>query len=102
MGSAMGQRIEIDDTKTVDDSVIFTTNRSLTSQDGEGYDAADEAAAAGTFGGGLAKNMLESDDAINRVYVASNVVVAQRAGGWNDESRNSAATVVTNFFLFYG
>ena len=97
----MGQPIEIESARTVDDSVIFTMDRSLTSQNGEGYESADDAAAAGTFGGDLAKSMLESDDTIARIYVASNIVVAKRTGGWTDESRSSAEGVVEAFFLFY-
>lgn len=97
----MGQRIEVVDTKVIDDSIIVTTNRSLTSADGEGYSSAQQAAEESTFGAKLAWDLFESDDAISRVYVASNVLVLQRDGGWPDGRRASTSSVIEEFFLYY-
>ena len=97
----MGQRIEIEGTRVVDDSVIVTTDRSLTGTDGEGYSTVEEAEASPTFGGGVAGRLLADDDAINRVFVSSNVLVVQRDGGWTDEATASTSKVIEEFFLFY-
>lgn len=97
----MGQRIEIDDTRVVDDSVIVSTNRSLTGTDGEGYDAAEDTNDVDTFGAKAAAELFASDHNLSRVYVASNVVVITRMGGWDEETAASAKQVIEDFFLFY-
>ncbi|GMQ93031.1 MAG: hypothetical protein BMS9Abin12_0508 [Acidimicrobiia bacterium] len=97
----MGQRIEIESSQVVDDSVIITTDRSLTGTDGEGYSSADQASSSSTFGAKLASDLFESDDAISRVYIASNVVVIRREDGWSDDTKRAAAEVITEFFVFY-
>ena len=97
----MGQRIEIDDARVVDNSIIISTNRSLTGTDGEGYDSLDQASEGTTFPAKLAVDLFESDGEIERVYVSQNVVVVSRSGGWPDEAASSASTVVEEFFLFY-
>lgn len=97
----MGQRIEIDSTVVVDDSVIVSTNRSITGTDGEGYDSAEEAADGTTFPAKLAADLFASDDALTRVYVSSNVAVVTRGGGWPDDAVASASQVIEEFFLFY-
>lgn len=97
----MGQRIEIDSSRVVDDSLIVTTNRSLTGTDGEGYASADEANEVGSFGAKLATDLFESDDDISRVYVTSNVVIIATGGGWSDASTDAATGVISEFFLYY-
>ena len=97
----MGQRIEIEGTRVVDDSVIVTTDRSLTGTDGEGFTSIDEAEASSTFGAGVAGRLLSDDSAISRVFVSSNVIVARRDGGWTDDATASASKVIEDFFLFY-
>ncbi len=97
----MGQRIEIESSRVVDDSVIVTTDRSLTGTDGEGYSSADQAGDASTFGAKLATDLFESDDGISRVFVSSNVVVIQRGGGWKTELVDGVSQVIQDFFLHY-
>lgn len=97
----MGQRIEIVNVSVVDDSIILTTDRSLTGTDGEGYDTVDAACDSETFAGKLAVDIFEADDAIERVYVASNVVVVKRRGGWPSEASEATSRVVEEFFLYY-
>lgn len=97
----MGQRIEIESSVVVDDSVIVTTNRSLTGADGEGYSSSEQASSASTFGGKLATDLFESDGGINRVYVASNVVVIQRSGRWKPKAVEGISSVIQDFFLYY-
>ena len=99
----MGQSIVIESTDTVDDSIIVTMNRSLTSQVGEGYNsqAAADDDEGGSFGALLAARLFESDESIERVYVASNTVVLKRPGGWDDESVSSLSSTFEDLFLFY-
>jgi len=97
----LGQRIEIESSQVVDESVILGTNRSLTGTRGEGYGSAADAADSGTFAGRLAADLFELDDAVTRVFIESNVVVLQREGGWPGDLRSAAESVVEEFFLFY-
>ncbi len=97
----MGQRIEIEGTRVVDDSVIFATSRGLTGADGEGYASPDEAAEAETFGSKLASDLFESVDGVNRVFVSSNMVVVRGGEAWGDENLRAASTVIEDFFLHY-
>lgn len=97
----MGQRIEIESNRVVGDSVIVTTNRTLTGTDGEGYNSTDHATDSDKFGARLAVDLFESDDGINRVFVTSNVVIMQRSEGWSDIATESATDVISDFFLHY-
>jgi len=97
----VGQRIEIEGARIVNDSIILTTNRSLTGTHGEGYASAEEATGSGTFAAKLAADLFECDDRIERVYVSSNVVVVKRADGWPEGAEDAAKRAVQQFFLYY-
>ncbi len=97
----MGQRIEIDGSRVIGDSIIFTTSRGLTGADGEGYATADEASNESTFAAKLASDLFESDDTITRVYVASNVAVIRADGTWDSARISGATKVIEEFFLHY-
>ena len=97
----MGQSIVIESTETVNDTIIVTMNRSLTSQVGEGYDSQADADAGDSFGAMLARRIFEADDSIERVYVASNSVVLKRPGGWDQASVSSVSSAIEDLFLFY-
>lgn len=97
----MGQRIEIDGIRRVDDSLIVTTNRSLTGVSGEGYESVEATDGAKTFGASVAREVLTSDEAVNRVYVDSNMFVIRRTGGWDDDAVAAVSEVIEEFFLFY-
>lgn len=97
----MGQRIEIESSRIVDNSVIVTTNRSLTGTDGEGFNSTDQADDAGTFGGKLAIDLFESDNDVERVFVTSNMVIIRRTDGWTDATTDTATAVIADFFLYY-
>lgn len=85
----------------MDHSIIVSTDRSLTGTDGEGFSSATEAGEASTFGGKIASDLFEADDAIDRVFVASNVIVARRDAGWDEVSSDATQKVIEEFFLFY-
>ena len=97
----MGQKIEIEASRIVDDSIIVSTNRSLTGTDGEGFDTAEDAGSSGTFAAGLAKSLFAADGDLQRVFVTSNVVVIKRDGGWPDDAAAGATKLIEEFFLFY-
>ncbi len=97
----MGQTIVIESTEIVGESVIVTMNRSLTSQVGEGYDSLADATAGDSFGAMLAQRLFEADDAIERVYVASNALVVARPSGWDEPSVETVSSVAEDLFLFY-
>jgi len=97
----MGQRVEIESSKIVDDSVIVATDRNFTGADGEGYASADEASASETFGARLAGDVFGADDAVTRVFVSSNVVVIRRDGGWNPDTVSDVSSTIQEFFLYY-
>ena len=97
----MGQKIEVDSVRVVDDSIIVSTDRSLTGQDGEGFDSAEEASGGSTFAAELAGRIFAADDAVRRVFVTSNVTVVAREGGWSDGSTATVKGVIEDFFLFY-
>jgi hypothetical protein len=97
----MGRRIEIERSQVVEDSVIVTTNRSLTGTDGEGYSSPDQAGEASTFGARLASDLFESDDALSRVFVSSNVIVIRRRDGWTPAVVDHVSGVIQDFFLYY-
>lgn len=98
---AIGQRIEIENAIVVDDSIIVSTDRSLTGTDGEGFGSATEAGTASTFGAKIALDLFEADDAIDRVFVASNVIVVKRGPGWDQVASEATQKVIEEFFLFY-
>lgn len=96
----MGQAIEVRAT-VVDDVAIFSTDRSITGQDGVSYDSAEAAGDDGEFPGRLASRLYDKDDSLRSVFVASNQVVARREGGWDEEATAALSEVIEDFFLFY-
>ena len=96
----MGQSIQVE-AAHVGESVIFSTDRSITGQDGVSYSSADEASADARFPGLLASKLFEADDALTSIFVASNQVVAGRDGGWGDDGIAAASQLIADFFLFY-
>ena len=97
----MGQRIEIESTRVIDDSIVVTTNRSLTGTDGEGFEAFEATEGVDTFGAKLAAELFEADESLARIWVNSNVIVVKRRDGWDDSSSSTVSKVIEDFFLFY-
>lgn len=96
----MGQTITVD-SSVVGEVAVFDTNRSLTGQDGGEFASADDAAGADGFDAQLAARLFASDEAVQAVYVLSNALTVQRAGGWDDAALAKASTVIREFFVFY-
>jgi hypothetical protein len=96
----MGQAIQVE-AKPIGRTVVFETDRSITGQDGTSYDSAEAAASDDRFPGQLAQRLFAVDDELDTVWVASNTVVIERSAGWDDETSQSMAGVIADFFRFY-
>jgi hypothetical protein len=79
---------------------VFDTDRSVTGQDGSGFDAT-TAADATSIPGQLARRLFEADPDVDHVFVASSQVVVRRRDGWSDGARDRAADVIAGFFVHY-
>lgn len=96
----MGQAIEVE-VAVVDDVAIFSTDRSITGQDGVAYPSAAAAEADSRFPGRLAARLYARDGDLRSVFVASNQVVARKDGGWDKAAAAELSEVIEDFFLFY-
>lgn len=96
----MGQPITVD-SKPWDTVCVFTTDRSITGQDGDGYDSAEAAESSAEFSARLAARLFALDGEIDHVYVASNDVVVRRSVAWDEASVAAATTTIENLFLHY-
>ena len=96
----MGMPIAVQSHHLIGDVAVFDTDRSVTGQDGAGFDSA-AAAAADSFPGRLAERLFEIDGAVEHVWVASSQVVVRRRGGWDEAAARSVAEVITRFFVHY-
>jgi hypothetical protein len=96
----MGQAIQILDRSVVGPVALFSTDRSITGQDGS------EFVPGADFGPGLpgqlAADLFAAVDGLDRVFVASNQVVAHRSTGWDEASLASAEAAIGRFLIFYG
>lgn len=97
----MGQTIEITQTAVVETVLLIDTDRSLTGQEGCGFDGADAARDAAEFPAVLAVRLFEADPGIDHVFVMSNTVTVRRPQGWEDDAVARAAGIVSDFFRFY-
>ncbi len=96
----MGQSIDVA-SKQLDGFCLFTTDRSISGQDGAGFGSVEEAKTGAGFPASLAGRLLMTDPAIDHVYVASNDVIVRRAAAWDETSIDSAATTSREFFRFH-
>jgi hypothetical protein len=96
----MGQSITVE-SQQWDVVCTFTTDRSITGQDGARFESLAAAEASGGFAGTLAARLFTADEEIDHVYVASNDVVVRRRGLWNSQDVAVAAATIENLFLHY-
>ncbi|MEA2003129.1 MAG: hypothetical protein U9N84_14740 [Actinomycetota bacterium] len=96
----MGQSINVT-SKQLDGFCVFSTDRSISGQDGAGFGSVEEAAAGTDFPASLAERLFTSDPAIDHVYVASNDVIVRRAASWDTTSVDSASATISELFRFY-
>jgi len=96
----MGQPITVE-SKPWDAVCVFTTDRSITGQDGAGYHSKEAAEAATEFSARLAARLYDGDDEIEHVYVASNDVIVRRRSRWDDAAVSTTAETIEQLFLHY-
>lgn len=94
----MGQVISVEATP-VGVIGVFTLDRSLTGQDGHTYAARPQSVADPVDL--LAARLLDADDSLEKVHVLSNMVTAERRGGWDDQALEAAAGIISDLFVFY-
>ena len=96
----MGQTIEVKSV-VLGDVALFDTDRTVTGQDGNGFDSTAAARGQTTTAARLALALFGSDASIDHVFVLSNQVTVRRTGGWDDEVVGQAVGVIRDFFIFY-
>lgn len=97
----MGQLIKVEP-QQIGTVVIFATDRSITSQDGNGYARGDAPSAeGGSFPEQLAARIFMAVDDLDHVWIASNQVVVERDAGWTDAAIDETAAIIADFFRFY-
>lgn len=95
----MGQKIEVAST-VVEDIAMFDTDRGITGQDGVSFSSS-EPIDGSDFPARLAERLFREVPGIDHVFIASNQVVLRRPHGWDDDVVATAASVISDFFLFY-
>ena len=78
---------------------LFSTDRSLTGQDGVMLSPEDEDGADPPHD--LARRLFDADPLIDHVHVLSNTVAARRRESWDDEAVSRAGDVIANLFVHY-
>lgn len=86
--------------RIVGEVAVFDTDRSVTGQDGAGFDSS-AAQASSTAAALLAQRLFTADAEVQHVFVASSQVVVRRRGGWEDAARDGASAVIAGFFVHY-
>ena len=94
----MGQLIQVD-ASPMGTVALFSTDRSLTGQDGVGItpralDGADPPHE-------LARRLFDADQLIDHVHVLSNTVSVRRRESWDDEAIGRASDIIANLFIHY-
>jgi ferredoxin/flavodoxin---NADP+ reductase len=94
----MGQLIQVE-ASPMGTVAMFSTDRSLTGQDGVEItpgplDAADPPHE-------LARRLFDSDQLIDHVHVLSNTVSVRRRESWDDEAVGRAVEIIANLFIHY-
>jgi len=97
----VGQPIAELERTTVGDVAIFALDRNLTSMGMWGFDEDPGGDQGDDFPAILASRIFAGDVAINRVYLAANVVQVTRHRGWDDTSLDTVGSVIGDLFRFY-
>lgn len=96
----MGQTIEVKSV-VLGKVALFDTDRTMTGQDGHGFEpgVADEDGT--TTAGRLAGELFAGDAAIDHIFILSNQVTVRRTDGWSKERADETAALIRDFFVFY-
>lgn len=96
----MGQSITVE-AKDFDGFCVFSTDRSISGQNGSTFASAAAAEDDESFPAVLAQRLFAADEGIDHVYVASNDVVVRRSSSWDDDQVSAASEVIENLFRYY-
>ena len=96
----MGQSITVE-AKDFDGFCVFSTDRSISGQDGSTFASAAAAEDDESFPAVLAQRLFAADEGIDHVYVASNDVVVRRSSSWDADQVAAASEVIENLFRYY-
>ncbi len=96
----MGQSITVQ-SKQIGGVCIFTTDRVLSGQDGEGYASIAETDTVDTFPAQLAARLFAGDEAIDNVFIASSEVVVSRSEAWDDAAVSNATGIISDLHRVY-
>lgn len=96
----MGQSIDVT-VAQVGNVAVFTTDRSVTGQDGVAFDSAEAAGASPGFPADLAGRIFGADDGIDHVYLASNLIMVRSAEAWTRPRLDEIAVVISSLFRHY-
>jgi len=94
----MGQAVVINKVVEMGNVLLVDTDRSFTGQDGV---ALTPGSPGDAVPGKLAERLFEADPGIDHIYVLQNSVTVRRPGGWDDEAKQTALSVVAGFLLYY-
>ena len=93
----MGQRIEVTATP-VEDVALFSTDRSVTGQDGLEFESRPEADGPPAV---LAQRLFDQVEGVDHVFVLSNMVTVRRSTPWDEEALEEASEVIAELFVHY-
>ncbi len=96
----MGQSITVE-SRQLDSFCVFSTDRSMSGQEGSAFDSAAATQNDNTFPAVLAQRLFAADDGIDHVYVASNDVVVRRSQGWDEHQIAATSRVIEDLFRYY-
>lgn len=96
----MGQSITVE-SKKLDGFCVFSTDRSISGQDGSAFESVAAAEDDESFPAVLAQRLFAADEGIDHVYVASNDVVVRRSPSWDADQVAAASQVIEDLFRYY-
>jgi ferredoxin/flavodoxin---NADP+ reductase len=94
----MGQLIQVE-ASPMGRVALFSTDRSLTGQDG--VSLSPDIAAGDDPTHELARRLFDADRLVDHVHVLSNTISVRRLQSWDDESVGRARDVIANLFVHY-
>ena len=95
----MGQLIQVD-ASPMGRVAVFSTDRSLTGQDGISFSPDDVGGTDPPHD--LARRLFTADHQIDHVHVLSNTVSVRRRQTWDEQAVDRAVDVIANLFIHYG
>jgi len=97
----MGQQIVVERPVVEGDTAIFTTDRNLTGMGAATFASSGDVKDEGHAAARVAAHLYEVDPELGELYIAGNVVVARRPGGWDEAHLTALSRAIETAFLFY-